>query len=37
MMVTGEAKMRGKTSEAIAEEILTEVAAPVEEAKGHVD
>lgn len=37
MLVTGEAKMRGKTSEAIAEEILTEVAAPVEEAKGHVD
>ncbi len=37
MLVTGEAKMRGKTSEAIAEEILTEVATPVEEAKGHVD
>lgn len=37
MLVSGEAKMRGKTSQAVAEEILLQVAAPVEEASGHVD
>lgn len=37
MLVTGEARMRGKTSEVVAKEILEEVAAPVEEAGLHVD
>jgi MoxR-like ATPase len=37
MILSGEARMRGKTTEAVAKEILMEEAVPMEEANHHVD